>query len=196
MLDTVLDYWSYVVMAVLLVSAAIIDVRTGKIYNWLLYPAIITALVGHLLTGGWAGIHNAEVARMGMQDSIMGFIVGFVPLLLAFFAGGIGGGDAKLMGAVGALAGWRFALTSMVYGFAVTVLLAFIIMIKNGIARETLARVYRFMYLLVLRAGPASPSGKNSKKLPFGLALCIGSFVALVLTIMYGPNEKLFLLGL
>jgi len=190
------DAWAYVILSIVLIAAAVCDVRTGKIYNWITYPAVLIGFAGHFLFGGLSGLHTAEVERMGFMDSVFGLAAGFGPLFLAWLAGGIGGGDAKIMGAVGALAGWRFALTAMFYGFAVAIVMALIIMIRRRITLETLGRIWRFLWLTVMRASPAGPDGENSAKLPFGLALCIGSFAAMILTIIFGPIEKLFLLGL
>ncbi|MFV1959997.1 MAG: prepilin peptidase, partial [Planctomycetota bacterium] len=72
------------------------DVRDGKVYNRLTYPA---ALLGLVL--------NATVRPpgVGLGQASLGLAVGFIPLFLAFAVGGLGGGDVKLMGAVGAFLG-------------------------------------------------------------------------------------------
>ncbi len=193
MLEIGQDSWAFGVLTVVLVQAAICDVRTGKIYNSITYPAILMGFLCHFLMGGWVG--EPWPGTMGLVFSIAGFLAGFLPLLLAWLVGGIGGGDAKIMGAVGALAGWKFALTSMFYGFAVAIVLSFIIMIRRRIALETLGRIWRFLWLTMLRAAPGGPDGKNSAKLPFGLALCIGTVIAMIMMEILGPNDSLFLLG-
>lgn len=190
------DSWAYGMCAVVLIQAAVCDVRTGKIYNRITYPAIVVGIVCHFLMGGWIGEQPVTgIGRMGLVDSIVGFAAGFLPLFVAWLAGGIGGGDAKIMGAVGALVGWRFVLTAMFYGFGVAVVMAVFIMIRRRIAVKTLGRIWRFLWLALLRAGPAAPDGADSAKLPFGLALCIGACIAMVLTSIYGPVKNLFLLG-
>ena len=132
---------------------------------------------------------------MGLIDSLLGLAMGAGPLMAVRFAGGIGGGDVKIMGAIGALAGWRFALTAMFYGFAVAALMAIIIMIRRRIVRDTLGRIGRFMFLLFVRMKPGDPAKPESPRLAFGLALCIGAGAALILVCIFGPDEKMFLLG-
>ena len=67
--------------------------------------------------GGVGGRGGLDI---GLAGSAAGFAVGFLPLLLVWLAGGIGGGDAKVMrGRV--LTGWRFTLAAMMYGFAAAV---------------------------------------------------------------------------
>ena len=100
----------------------------------------------------------ADQAPMGLAGAAVGLAVGFLPLLAAWMAGGIGGGDAKLMGAVGALAGWRFALAAMFYGFLIAGVMAVAVMLKRRITRKTLARIFRFLYLVFT---PARQSTAN-----------------------------------
>lgn len=184
--------WAYCVLAVVLIAASVTDIRTGKIYNVVTYPAAAVGLIGHWLVSG-PGF--ADQAPMGLAGAAVGLAVGSLPLLAAWMAGGIGGGDAKLMGAVGALAGWRFALAAMFYGFAVAATMAVVVMLKRRIVRKTLARVLGFLYLTLTPAGPADPAGGDSPKIAFGLALCIGAAAVLVDVALSGPLTKRFLLG-
>lgn len=185
-------YWAYCVLAVALVAASYTDVRYGKIHNWITYPGIVLGLLGHTLLGGLRG-HGA--LQLGLAGSAVGLAAGFGPLLLAWLAGGIGGGDAKLMGAVGALTGWRFTLAAMLYGFAVAALMALMIMLARRITRRTLGRIWRFFLLIFTPGGPVDPAAKDSAKVPFGLALCIGSGLALLEVIWRGPVAEKLVLG-
>jgi len=189
----VLEIWAYCVLAVVLIVAAVTDIRTGKIYNVVTYPAVAIGLIGHALVGG---LGFADQAPMGLAGAAVGLAAGFLPLLAAWMAGGIGGGDAKLMGAVGALAGWRFALAAMFYGFLIAAVMAVAVMLKRRIARKTLARILRFVYLVFTPAKPADPAAQDSPKIAFGLALCIGAAVVLVDVFLSGPLTGRFLLGI
>jgi len=177
--------WAYGVLVAVLVIAAVADVRTGKIPNWLTYPAIAAGLIGHTLVGGLQG---DEETRLGLMGSLGGFATGFLPLLAAFLAGGVGGGDAKLMGAVGALTGWRFALSAMLLGFLAAALLAFVVMIKHRVLKRTLLRIGRFFLLALAPRGAMDPASPDSPKVPFGLGLCIGSAVALAEALARGTG--------
>lgn len=176
--------WAYGVLVAVLVAAAVADVRTGKIHNFITYPAIAIGLIGHTLVGGLAG----EPGRIGLVGALAGFAVGFGPLLAAFLAGGIGGGDVKLMGAVGALAGCRFALSAMFFGFLAAGVMALIVMIGKRVLKRTLLRVGRFFLLALTPGGAADPAAPDSPKVPFGLALCIGSFAALIEALLGKPG--------
>jgi len=174
--------WAAAVLAALVVAAAVTDVRARRVPNWLTYPAIVLALAGHALDGGLRG--NGPVP--GLVEALAGFAVGFFPLLLCWLAGGIGGGDAKLMGAVGALGGWRFVIGAMLYGFVVAAAMGIVVMVRQRIARRTLRRVWHTLALLIIPgAKPADPTGPDSPKIPFALALCIGTVAALVAQVLW-----------
>ncbi len=181
-------YWPLVILGVVVLLSAIVDVRSGKIYNVITYPALIVGLVGHTFLGGISGKQSA--ASIGLAGAALGVLVGAGPLLLAWLAGGIGGGDVKLMAAVGALGGTGVALATLFYGFAVAAVMALAVMLKKKITKRTLGRILRFLYLLFARGKPAGPSSPESPKIPFGLALCIGAAGALVDVLLGGPAAR------
>ena len=182
--------WAYAVVGVAVIVAAVWDVRTGKIPNWLTYPAIVAGLVGHTLVGG---LGDSETS-LGLAGSLAGLATGFGPLFVAFLAGGIGGGDAKLMGAIGALTGWRFTLSAMLYGFLAAAVVAMVVMLRKKVFLRTLVRVGRFFLLALKPRGLADPASADSPKAPFGLGLCLGTLVALIEVLWRGPEAVKWLL--
>jgi len=172
------EIWHLLILAVALVAAAVVDLRTGKIYNVITYSAAVAGLLGHTIAAGLIGDGNE--AGIGLVGSLVGLIAGFAPLFVAWRLGAIGGGDAKLMGAVGALGGMEFVITAMFYSCAVAIVMALVVMIRQRIVGRTLGRIFRFVYLLVVRGKPGDPAGPDSPTLAFGLALCIGSAIAAV----------------
>ena len=81
-------------------AAAIVDMRTGRIPNMLTVLGMTAGLVGGAIFGGLQGVMMAIGG--GLAASI-------VPLLL-FRAGAMGGGDVKLLAALGALLGLEMGL--------------------------------------------------------------------------------------
>ena len=189
------EIWPIAVLGVALVVAAVTDIRSGKIPNYVTYPAVLIGLAGHTLLGGLWGAPDGDA--LGLMGALTGLAVGFVPLLLAWLTGGIGGGDAKLMAAVGTLTGWRFALAAMLYGFIVAAMMAIVVMIHRRVAKDTFKRVWRFVALaLFYKARPGDPSTKDSPKIAFGVALCIGSAFAVLEWLLRGPGAGSFMLGI
>jgi prepilin peptidase CpaA len=190
-LTFVAHWWSFGVLAVVVVAAAVADLKTARIYNVITYPAAAAGLIGHALVGGLTGTDDV----MGLAGAAAGLAMGSV-LILAWLAGGIGGGDVKLMAAVGALMGWRFTLSAMFWGFLVAALMAVIVMIRKRIVLRTLGRIWRFVILAFTPGKPASPAMADSPKIPFGLALCIGSAISVAEALLGGPGAQKLLLGI
>ena len=71
------------------------DVATRRIPNALTFGAAVAALLTHRYLGGWGA--------MGL--SVAGWLVGVAFFLPFFVLGGMGAGDVKLLGALGAWVG-------------------------------------------------------------------------------------------
>ncbi|TWU06074.1 A24 family peptidase [Stieleria varia] len=91
------------ILAVILFTAIALmtDLKNRRIPNWLTVAAAITGLSWHAYENGLAGV----------AASLGGFATGFGVLLVLWLIGGGGGGDVKLMGAVGA---WLGAMPTLV----------------------------------------------------------------------------------
>ena len=184
--------WAGLILVALLIAAAATDLKYGKIYNVVTYPAVAVGLIGHTLCGGLTG---DDARWMGLTGALAGLAAGFLPLLAAWKAGGIGGGDAKVMAAIGALMGWRFALATLFYGLIVAAIMAFAVMIRRRIVWATLKRLGRFLYLVLTPTKPAAPVTQDSPKIAFGLALCFGAAAAVVEAMIRGGMTPGRILG-
>lgn len=182
--------WAAVIVCAVVAIACVTDVRKGIVPNWLTYPAIVAGLVGHALTGGLAG----SPTELGLAGSAIGLVTGFGPLLLCWMLlGGISGGDAKLMGAIGALGGWEFVIRAAILGFVVVALMAIGLMIYKGLVRQTLRRLWVTLVLLFTGAKPSMESSPDSPKVPVAVGLCIGTLAVLAETYWRtGVLDRLF----
>ena len=97
-------------VALLTATAAVIDVRTRRLPNWLTLSALAAAVLLHTLIQGVSGLGFA----------LIGLLAGGGVLLVLWLIGGAGGGDVKLMGALGAWLG----VTLMFYVFLVSTAVA------------------------------------------------------------------------
>jgi prepilin peptidase CpaA len=95
-----------------LAISVVSDLRSRRIYNWVTYPGMGLGLALHA-AAGW-GQELPVWAAFGWKSSAAGLALGFGVFLLAFLTGGMGEGDVKLMGAVGALAGVQVAAAALV----------------------------------------------------------------------------------
>ena len=86
-----MEYFQVNYLVALLITAAVIDLRTQKIPNLIVYPSVLIALTYNTIMNG------AE----GLLFSAGGIAIGTALLIIPYLMGGMGAGDAKLMGAIG-----------------------------------------------------------------------------------------------
>ena len=180
------DIWAIPVLVAVLLAAAVADAKTGKVWNVVTYPAIVAGLL----------VSTSVDGMDGLTRSLAGFAAGFGPLLVCWVAGGVGGGDVKLMGAVGALTHWQFAVASLLCGLVFAVLMALVVMVRKRIVLRTLKRIGRALYLaLIPGVKGGGPSDVDSPKIPFGVALSLGAGVVLVDSFLGGSLTRTLLGG-
>jgi prepilin peptidase CpaA len=113
--------------------AAVTDVWKFKVHNVLTLPLLLTGLVyntalGGLTEAGWTA---------GFLNSLLGILCGSGILLLFYLMGGMGGGDVKLMAALGAWLGVPFTFHVFIASSLVTGLYAIFLILAYGRMRET-----------------------------------------------------------
>lgn len=146
-------------LLVIVLVAAVTDVRRGRVYNWLTYPA---AALGLLL--------NALLPEgIGPGSAFLGLLIGFVPLFIAYLSGGLGAGDVKLMGAVGGFLGPHAAAYALLYTCIVGAVLCLMLIV----AREGLVGIW--LRLIGGRGGAASSTDDLPElRFPFAVAVLLG----------------------
>ena len=119
------------ILATLVIAAAAFDLRTRLIPNWLCAAGLLCGFACQIALFQWSG------AREAALGSGLALLI-YVPL---FALRAVGGGDVKLMAAVGSIAGPRswiaiFLITAIVGGAIALVMVAF-----KGRTRRTLRNV-------------------------------------------------------
>ncbi|MFV9645751.1 MAG: A24 family peptidase [Desulfobacterales bacterium] len=155
---------------VLVVSAAIIDVRSQRIPNYLTMPGWGIGLMYHVLASG----------KDGLIFSLAGLILGISLLLLFYVLGGVGAADVKLMGAIGALLGWEGVLKAFVFSALLGGIYSIAAMAKAGILRKFVRNVWETLKSLVITRRIVSYDPVNRKlKICYGLPIAIGTILSL-----------------
>lgn len=166
-----------VVAVVASAIAALIDWRTGKIPNELTLSVVVLGLLLQAVLAGRQG--GLSAAGSGLGWGLLGLLAcGIVPLLIWLAKGG-GGGDVKMMGALGALLGPMVGLEAETYMFAGAALYAMAWMAYEGKLLRTLGNSLRLV------ANPLLPKDKRDPlpeammtELRFGPAIFVGTCMA------------------
>jgi prepilin peptidase CpaA len=160
-------------MVLFLSSVSFVDLKFGKIPNWMTIPAILFGLSYHVLSGG----------REGLFYSVQGLILGMGLLLVPFMMGGMGGGDVKLLGAIGSYVGPMMTLRI----FMVSAVLGLIVSLIVIIAVSEYRDAYSSMIIRLLKRGRSRPDTEKKDRgfpriyLPYGVVLATGALFSFYL---------------
>lgn len=140
------------------------EIKSRRIPNWMTLGGIVLGLGAAAIEGG----------TQGLIDSALGLALTggvFLPFCLL---GVVGGGDMKLMAAVGAIVGWPMALRVMCDTCVAGGIIAVAIMAWKGVLLVTLANVFRIIFGM-----PRKSQGlQNPPMVPYALAITIGTLIA------------------
>ena len=161
------------VLLILIMTCLITDLRERKIYNKVVFPAVAAGIV----------LNTAQLGLPGLRTSIAGFITGILIFLVPFALGGLGAGDVKLLGSVGALKGPLFAIYAALAAALIGGVLALLVLLWQRKLLSTLKRLGMAIFIL-LRGGGSSVAQlllertPYSSLIPYGLPIFLGTIAA------------------
>lgn len=158
----------YFLLLALLIPACATDLWRHRIPNLITYPGLLAGLLWGFFSAGLAGLGN----------HLLGALAAGFPLLLMFLGGSLGGGDVKLMAAVGAIMGFPAALNALFASIMVGGLCAALILIWQG--RLWGLTVYAggaIGHRLGLKKEPPAALPARRDAFPFGVAITIGTLL-------------------
>jgi len=152
---------------VLIFIAIIVDVKERRIPNIVTLTGMVVAIIYQLYTGGYSG----------MRFCLQGLATGIALLLIPFAMGGIGAGDVKLLGMIGAFKGSIFIVGTFLWMAIWGGIIALILLLMQGRLGETLKRLGRGLVLSGLGMVNLSDSFNKeelSTYYPYGVAIALG----------------------
>lgn len=137
----------------LLLTAFLFDIKTGKFPNWLFVLSTVIAFASLFL-------HQPSIGSIAwaIGSSFLVFVL-LVPLVLLK---AIGAGDAKLLFVFSLLAGWQTTLTVFIYSLFWGLLIGLLKLVFSG-------QIFNFAQSFILRTLPTS-----QQKIPYTAALLLG----------------------
>ena len=165
------ENWHVWVVTVTLVVAAVIDGYKLKVPNWITFPMILS---------GWV-YSTVMFGLPGLGWSLVGTAVGLALLLPAYAIGGMGAGDVKLLGGVGA---WVWGTTTF-YAFCATAVVGGVIAVAMVLVSRTWQK-HQAQFWMILNevttirdpetlATIAAERKPSMMLLPYGIPIAIGT---------------------
>jgi prepilin peptidase CpaA len=160
-----------ILLGILVALAAIFDIRSRRIPNWLVLAGLIAGVGWNVYASGWSGLlRSAE-----------GLGLGFILYFPLYLIRARGAGDVKLLAAVGAVTGpgncvWIFLLPAVLGGIIALILLLF-----RGRVRKTFFNVGWIIQDLLHFRAPYRSSDEldvttsKGMRLPHGAMIAVGA---------------------
>ena len=148
-----------------LLSAAVADLRSRRISNLHNVGAAMIAFVLQFATGGVAGASAA----------VLGFLAGFLVMLIPFALGLIGGGDVKFSAAAGAFLGWRILVIGLSGGIILGGVVGMVSLISQRRMCTAMKSLWGDLYSMAAGVRPTTlQQAAAVKTIPYGVTLAIG----------------------
>jgi prepilin peptidase CpaA len=163
------------VVTAVVVGIAVMDLSRFRIPNAVTFPFALTGIAFNAIQGGgW-----------GLGHSLAGAAIGFVLLLVPFLAGGFGGGDVKLLTAIGAWVGAVAVLEIFVVSAVILGLVSLLVILANRNVRQDAWRKFRQAanHLVSIRSLTAGDQEMDevldredcrTRAIPFGAVVAFG----------------------
>jgi prepilin peptidase CpaA len=162
---------NYFLIGAVLVAflGGISDLRSARIPNWLTYSGLLAALM----------LRFSLLGSSAVKSGVMGILVAGVLFFVLFVIGAMGGGDVKLMAAVGAWSGQEHVFSVLIAAVLAGGLLAVIYMLFGGGVRKTVWNIVELIQFR-LTSGLLPHPGLNvrqtgAQRVPFGVAIAMGT---------------------
>lgn len=173
--------WIFWFVSAVLVVAAIIDGKLLKVPNWLNFPFIISGWCYCTVAGTMADGLMGGLSWLGW--SLLGTLVGGLPLLLLRNVGGMGAGDVKLAAGTGAWLGSLMSLKLFAAGAIAGGLIAAVMILRSGRLFKHYAMAMQILeeWKTVRSPSKLAAIARERKPtmtlLPYGIPMAIGSII-------------------
>jgi prepilin peptidase CpaA len=165
-------------MLVLLLWAAVQDVRTRRIRNWLTFSMAAAGLLASLL-------HRSPIVP---SQAGLGLLIGFAIPFVLFVLGALGGGDVKLLAGIGAWIG----PVEIVEVFAAAAIVGLVIVLVQCTAQGKLFALLRnsavmaisLVHVNQLGVDHAAATGQSCRSIDRPLPYAMPVFIATILVVL------------
>ena len=150
------------------IAAIVDDMTRRRISNWIPCLAFGCGLLLHVLEAGWRGAGSA----------LLGTAAGAAVFLVFYLAGGMGGGDVKLMAGFGAVLGTSRLLEAALWTAGCGGIMAALVIAASSVRRVWRSRRAARSWAAELER--ESSASKRVEAIPYAPAIAAGVWLALV----------------
>jgi prepilin peptidase CpaA len=164
-----------ILLSLIVIPAAVLDIKTRRIPNWLSLSGIVVAVLLNTFLG----------ELDGLWFSLKGLGVAFVIYFVLYLLHGMGAGDVKLMAAVGAASGPMYWFLILVLTSLIGAVAGLILIAVKGRFRKTFDNI--LLILISLRHATAPYKGHpqldvrsgEALRLPHAVMIACGTLLAI-----------------
>ena len=169
--ETLVEKYFLIGAVLVALGGAVTDVRRARIPNQLTYSALLAALT----------LRSTVLGLAGLKSGAVGLLVAGGLFLLLFVLGAMGGGDMKLMAAVGAWVGSTQVATLILAAAIAGGVLAIGRIVFRNMVGETIRNTMRLTYYRLTSGLHPHPElnvqSPGSQRIPFGVAIAVGALL-------------------
>jgi prepilin peptidase CpaA len=154
-------------------AACVTDITSRRVPNILTGTAVACGLLAHTaLPGG-----------LGAVAALLGFAAGLVIFFPFFALGGMGGGDVKLMAALGTWIGWSPIFWTALYGSVAGGVMAIGVGLAHGYLRQAFSNIGGLLLVWWVQGVRPVPEltleHGRGPRLPYAIPILVGLVAAL-----------------
>ncbi|MBU1247369.1 MAG: prepilin peptidase [Proteobacteria bacterium] len=167
-----------IIVGAALLVAVYTDIREQRIHNWLTFSVAIVGIAFHGLTEGVDGLSFA----------FSGLGLGLAVMILPYLLGFMGGGDVKLMAAIGACLGASDIFTAFLFtSFAGGAYALGVLLFRMDLFRQVMRNLWTALWLFSttrkMEYAPVVDNLGETRTMPrlcYGVAIAVGTVTAMV----------------
>jgi len=185
-----------ILLLIFLGIATATDVTRQKIYNWTVYPGILSAIALNAFATLFAASDRVDVPTLqnlgtiGLATSVLGLITCGFAMIVCYVFFQVGGGDVKMIAMMGAFLGPEHGVEAMLWTFVLGGCAGVMVLVWRMGGLQLVRAVGRqlFWVLRVGHRGPLSEEELAALQPPLFLAPCALGAAAIVQSGIFAPG--------
>lgn len=158
-----------ILLIVFIVVSLSFDITKRIIPNWLVLMGVIGGILLPLLA--------LDISRL--LECIGAIFMVFIILIIPFLSGGLGGGDVKMIMAIGVIMGISFTLRTIIYTAIIGGFISIGMMVYYGTFKTSIIKIKQYVCTMVLTGNLSTlESSTENLYFPYSIAIAMGAVMS------------------